>query len=36
MMPDDKLKDLIIATKKVSNLLLNFFDDAGRIALIQE
>ena len=35
-MPDDKLKDFVIAAKKVSNILIKHFDDVGRVGLMME
>jgi len=35
-MPDKDLKEFILASKKVSNILLNYFEDVGRIGLIME
>lgn len=35
-MPDEVLQDFILAAKKVSNILLNYFDDLGRVGLIME
>jgi histidine triad (HIT) family protein len=35
-LPDDVLQRFIIATKKVSNILLKQFDDVGRIGLMME
>ncbi len=35
-MPDKELQHLMIAAKKVSNLLINYFDDVGRVGLIME
>ena len=34
--PDDTLCELIIASKKVANILENYFKDVGRIGLIME
>jgi diadenosine tetraphosphate (Ap4A) HIT family hydrolase len=36
VMPDTMLQKFIIATKKVSNILLQYFDDVGRIGLMME
>jgi diadenosine tetraphosphate (Ap4A) HIT family hydrolase len=35
-MPDDKLTRFIIAAKKVANILLEYFEDVGRIGLVME
>ncbi|MBS8122013.1 HIT family protein [Candidatus Vampirococcus lugosii] len=35
-LPDDVLQRFILATKKVSNVLLKNFDDVGRVGLIME
>ena len=35
-MPDDVLQKFILAAKKVSNILLNYFEDVGRVGLIME
>src|ERR1035437_1667506 len=35
-MPDDVLQRLIIASKKVSQILENYFEDVGRVGLIME
>ena len=35
-MPDEDLKDFVMAAKKVSNILLNYFDDVGRVGLVME
>lgn len=35
-MPDDMLQKFIVATKKVSNLLLTYFENVGRVGLIME
>lgn len=35
-LPDEKLQEFIVAAKKVSNILLNHFDDVGRVGLIME
>jgi diadenosine tetraphosphate (Ap4A) HIT family hydrolase len=35
-MPDDKLKEFIIASKKVSQILEDYFVDVGRIGVIME
>lgn len=35
-LPDDVLQRFILATKKVSNILLEYFDDVGRVGLIME
>ena len=35
-MPDDILQKFIIASKKVANILENYFDDVGRVGLIAE
>lgn len=35
-MPDDILQQFILEAKKVSNILLNHFDDVGRVWLIME
>ncbi len=35
-MPDGILQQFIIAAKKVSNILLNHFEDVGRVGLIME
>ena len=36
LMPDEDLSQLLIATKKVSSILVNFFDDVGRVGTITE
>lgn len=35
-MPDDKLKEFIIASKKVSKILEDHFEDTGRVGVIME
>ena len=35
-MPDDVLQRFIIASKKVANILENYFDDVGRVGLMME
>ncbi|MCC7574837.1 HIT domain-containing protein [Candidatus Woesearchaeota archaeon] len=35
-LPDDVLQKFILAAKKVSNILLKYFEDVGRIGLIME
>lgn len=35
-MPDNKLSKMVIAAKKVSNILLKTFNDVGRVGLIME
>lgn len=35
-MPDDMLQNYIIAAKRVSNILLSYFVDVGRVGLIME
>lgn len=35
-MPDNILKEFIVSAKKVSRVLLNYFDDVGRVGLIME
>jgi diadenosine tetraphosphate (Ap4A) HIT family hydrolase len=35
-MPDDKLCRFILAAKKVANILLEHFDDVGRVGLVME
>lgn len=35
-MPDEILKEFIIAAKKVSQILLKYFEDVGRVGLIME
>jgi len=35
-MPDQELHQLILAAKKVSNMLIDFFDNVGRVGLIME
>jgi diadenosine tetraphosphate (Ap4A) HIT family hydrolase len=35
-MPDDVLQRFIIASKKVANILENYFNDVGRVGLIME
>ena len=35
-MPDKELQDFIIIAKKVSELLLDYFEDVGRVGLIME
>lgn len=35
-MPDEELQEFIIEAKKISEILLNSFDDVGRIGLIME
>ncbi len=35
-MPDEELREFIIASKKVSNILLEYFEDVGRVGLIME
>jgi diadenosine tetraphosphate (Ap4A) HIT family hydrolase len=35
-MPDEDLKEFVIAAKKVSNILLNHFEDVGRVGLVME
>jgi len=35
-MPDDVLQKFVIATKKVSKMLVNYFEDVGRVGLIME
>jgi len=35
-MPDQKLFEFLMATKKVANILDNYFDDVGRTALVLE
>lgn len=35
-MPDNELKDFIIAAKKVAKILENYYKDVGRVALIME
>lgn len=35
-MPDEVLQRFVIAAKKVSQLLLNYFEDVGRVGLIME
>lgn len=35
-MPDEELKNLIIAAKKVSQILEDYFEDVGRVGLIME
>lgn len=35
-MPDEELKEFIVVSKKVSNILLEYFDDVGRVGLIME
>ena len=35
-MPDEVLQRFILAAKKVSNILLNYFEDVGRVGLIME
>lgn len=35
-MPNDKLQEFILIAKKVSNMLINYFDDVGRVGLIME
>lgn len=35
-MPDSELQDFVLAAKKVSNILLNHFEDAGRVGLVME
>ena len=35
-MPDAALQDFILAAKKVSEVLKNFYDDVGRVGLIME
>jgi histidine triad (HIT) family protein len=35
-MPDEKLSELVLEAKKVSKLLIDFFDDVGRIGLMIE
>src|SRR3989304_3591357 len=35
-MPDDVLQRFIIASKKVANILENYFDDVGRVGLMVE
>lgn len=34
--PDEDLKDFVVATKKVSNILLDHFEDVGRVGLVME
>lgn len=35
-LPDDVLQRCIVAAKKVSKILLNYFDDVGRVGLVME
>jgi len=35
-MPDEQLRDFIVAAKKVSGILENFYSDVGRVGLIME
>ncbi|MCA9351933.1 HIT family protein [Patescibacteria group bacterium] len=35
-MPDDVLRDFIIASKKVTRILENYFDDVGRVGVMME
>ena len=35
-MPDDKLQEFILIAKKVSNILMKYFKDVGRVGLIME
>lgn len=35
-MPDDILKDFIVASKKVSKILEDYFEDVGRVGVIME
>lgn len=35
-MPDEPLRDMVIAAKTVSNILLKYFEDVGRVGLIME
>jgi len=35
-MPDDKLSRFVLAAKNVSKVLINYFDDVGRVGLITE
>ncbi len=35
-MPDDKLQEFIIASKKVSKILEDYFEDTGRVGVIME
>jgi len=35
-MPQEDLNNLIAAAKKVSNMLINYFEDVGRVSLIME
>lgn len=35
-LPDDVLQRFVIAAKKVSNILLEYFEDVGRVGLIME
>lgn len=35
-MPNEELKDFVIVAKKVSQMLLNYFEDVGRVGLIME
>jgi histidine triad (HIT) family protein len=35
-MPDQKLQKFIIAAKKISKILITYFDDVGRVGLIME
>jgi histidine triad (HIT) family protein len=35
-LPDDVLQRFVLAAKKVSNILLKYFEDAGRVGLIME
>ncbi len=35
-MPDKDLKELVLASKKVSEILMNYFKDVGRVGLMME